>query len=85
MIVGQSGQRETATELLGAAEELRHRSGASHKPWEIRARHSDIDDRIAPLSPVAREAALNAGRQHTLESAARAALDALATVAPNQQ
>ena len=28
VIVGQAGQPETATELLGAAEELRHRSGA---------------------------------------------------------
>jgi hypothetical protein len=81
VIVGQAGQRETATELLGAAEELRHCSGAGHKPFEIRARHSDIDDRVAPLSPAAREAALTAGRQHTLESAARAALDALATAA----
>jgi hypothetical protein len=81
VIIGQVGQSETATELLGAAEELRHRSGHGHKPWEIRARHSDIDDRVAPLSAAAREAALNAGRQHTLESAARAALDALSAVA----
>jgi predicted ATPase/class 3 adenylate cyclase len=81
VIVGQAGQRETATELLGAAEALRRRSGASHKPFEIRARHPDIDDRVAPLSPAAREAALDTGRQHTLESAARAALDALAIAA----
>ena len=81
VIVGQAGQRETATELLGAAEELRHRSGASHKPWEIRARHRDIDVRVAPLSLSARETAFNAGRQHTLESAARTALDALSAVA----
>ena len=81
VIVGQAGQPETATELLGAAEELRHRSGQGHKPCEIRARHGDIDDRIAPLSPAAHEAALAAGRQHTLESAARAALDALSTAA----
>ena len=79
VIVGQAGQPETATELLGAADELRRRSGANHKPWEIRARHGDIEDRIAPLAPTAREAALNTGRQHTLESAARAALDALST------
>ncbi len=78
VIVGQAGQPETATELLGAAEELRHRSGQGHKPWEIRARHNDIDDRIAPLPPAVREFALTAGRQHTLESAARAALDSLA-------
>ena len=81
VIVGQTSQPETATELLGAAEELRHRSGQGHKPWEIRARHGDIEDRIAPLSRAAHEAALSAGRQHTLESAARVALDALATPA----
>ena len=69
------------TDAVGAAEELRHRSGQGHKPWEIRARHGDIEDRIAPLPPAVREAALTAGRQHTLESAARAALDALATAA----
>ncbi len=77
----EAGQPEMATELLGAADELRRSSGANHKPWEIRARHGDIEDRIAPLSPAAREAALTAGRQHTLESAARAALDALSTAA----
>ena len=54
-------------------------SGTGHKPFEIRARHGDIEDRIAPLAPAAREAAISAGRQHTLESAARAALDALST------
>ena len=79
MIVGQAGQPETATELLGAAEELRRSSGAAHKPFEIRARHSDLEDRIGPLSAAAHQAALTAGRQHTLESAARAALDALST------
>jgi predicted ATPase/class 3 adenylate cyclase len=81
VIVDQAGQPETATELLGAAEELRHRSGQGHKLWEIRARHNDIDDRIAPLPPAVREAALTAGRQYTLESAARVALDALSTAA----
>jgi len=81
VIVGHAGQPETATELLGAAEELRHRSGASHKPWEIRARHGDLEDRIEPLAPAVREAALDTGRHHTLESAARAALDALETAA----
>jgi len=80
VIIGEAGQRETATELLGAADELRRTSGAGHKPWEIRARHSDIDDRIAPASRAAREAAFAAGRRHTVESAARVALDALASV-----
>jgi hypothetical protein len=81
VIVGQAGQPETATELLGAADQLRRSSGSGHKPWEIRARHGDIEDRIAPLSPAVRDAALAAGRQHTLESAARAALDALSIAA----
>ena len=74
-IVGQADEPETATELLGAADELRRRSGQGHKPWEIRARHSDIEDRIAPLSPAARGRARR-GRRHTLDSAGRAALDA---------
>ena len=81
VIVAQTGRPETATELVGAAEELRRISGAGIKPFEIRARHPDIEDRIAPLAPAAHEAALTAGRQHTLESAARTALDALSTAA----
>jgi predicted ATPase len=80
VIVGLEGQLETATELLSAADEFRRRSGVSRKPWESRARYG-IDGRIAPLSPVAHETALTAGQQHTLESAARAALNALATAA----
>jgi len=80
-IVGRNGRAEVATELLGAADGLRRRSGANHKPWEIRARHGDLEDRIAPLAPAARESAFSAGRRHTLESAARAALDALSTAA----
>ena len=80
-IVGRNGRGEVATELLGAADELRRRSGAEHKPWEIRARHPDIEDRIGPPSPAVQEAALTRGREHTLESAASVALDALSTVA----
>ncbi|HEY2331104.1 MAG TPA: hypothetical protein VGH94_04235 [Acidimicrobiales bacterium] len=79
-VVGRDGRAEVATELLGAADELRQRSGAGHKPWEIRARHGDIEERIALLSPARREASLSAGRRHTLESAARVALDALGAV-----
>jgi tetratricopeptide (TPR) repeat protein len=83
VIVGRIGLPEIATELLVAAEELRRSSGAGHKPWEIRARHGDIEERIPPLAPTEHQAALTTGRQHTLESAARAALDALATAAPD--
>jgi hypothetical protein len=80
LIVGQAGQPETATELFCAADELRRSSGVSRKPWESRARYS-IEDHIAPISAAAEDTALAAGRQHTLESAARAALDALSTAA----
>ena len=82
LIVAQAGEPEKATELLGAAEELRRISGTRNKSTEIRARYPDIEERIAPLAPAVHEAALEAGRQHTLESAARAAcaaLDALST------
>ncbi len=82
-IVAQAGEPEKATELLGAAEELRRISGAA-MPFAIRARHPDIEERIAPLAPAVHEAALKRGRQHTLESAARAAcaaLDAVSTAA----
>jgi predicted ATPase len=78
VIVGQAGQPETATELLGAADELRRKSGVGRKPWETRARYR-IEDHFAALSPVAHEVALAAGKQHTLESAARTALHALST------
>ena len=78
-IISRRGGAEVATELLGAADEFRRTSGADHKPWEIRARHPDIEDRIAPLAPAVHESALTTGRQHTLESAARVALDALST------
>ena len=84
-IVARNGHTEVATELVGAADELRQSSGAGHKPWEIRARHPDIEERFAPLTHSARELALNAGRQHTLESAARLALDALSTGIPEQR
>jgi predicted ATPase len=81
VIIGRDGRAEVATELLGAADELRRSSGAGHKPWEIRARHGDIEERIPPLTPAARDAALSAGTQHTVESAARVAVDALSTTA----
>jgi hypothetical protein len=79
VIVGRDGQLETATELLGAADEFRRTTGVSRKPWESRARYG-VEDHIGPLSPVAQEAALTAGRRHTLVTAAHAAVDALSTV-----
>jgi hypothetical protein len=53
--------------LIGAADEPVTRRATSR---EIRARHGDVEDRIAPLSP---RWARSAGRQLTLESAARCA------------
>jgi hypothetical protein len=80
VIVSQAGQPETAAKLLGAADQLRLRSGQGRKPG-LSTRDGGAENRIAPLDPTVREAAFSAGRQHTLESAARAALDALSTVA----
>ena len=77
IVVGRTGRPEIAIELLGAAEEFRHRSGQGHRPWEIRGRHPDIEELIPPLSSADRDAAIAAGRQLSLESAARVALDAL--------
>ena len=51
VIVGQAGQPETATELLGAAEELRHRSGQATS--HARSGRATPTSRIAsrPLPP----------------------------------
>jgi hypothetical protein len=56
---------------------LRETSGAGHKPWEVRARHSDYDatvlgDRVEAHEAVAR------GRLHSLASAAALADQLLA-------
>ena len=80
VVVNQGGLAETATELLGAAEEFRHRSGQGHRPWEIRARHGAIEEQMSPLPEDVRVRALEAGRQLSLEAAAGAALEALRAV-----
>ena len=80
VVVGTAGQAEVATELLGAAESLRQRSGQGHRPWEIRARHGAIEQLIPALPEGTAAVVMAAGRRHTLASAARTALDALDAV-----
>ena len=75
VVVAAVGKPEAATELLAAAEELRDRSGQGHRPWEVRARHGPIEDRI-PVG-AALTAARASGRGHTLQSAAAFAQDVL--------
>ena len=57
-------------ELLSAAQMLRETSGQGHRPWEVRARHGTIDD----LASADEQAAVSAGRAHTLASAAALAI-----------
>jgi predicted ATPase/class 3 adenylate cyclase len=77
VVVDALGSPTTAVELLGAAEELRQRSGHGHRPWEIRARRGAVEDLISPLPPDVNAAAVAAGRRHSLTSGAQAAIDSL--------
>jgi len=80
VVVSHAGRGEVAVELLEAAEQLRTRSGQGHRPWEIRARHGDIEGNVPPLAASDRSAALALGRRHTLRSAAQAAIAALGAI-----
>jgi predicted ATPase/class 3 adenylate cyclase len=70
---GGGASEGLAAELLSAAQMLREESGQGHRPWEVRARHGDIDN----LGSTAAPAAAAAGRRHTLASAASVAIRAL--------
>ena len=62
-------------ELGGAADELRRQSGQGHRPWEIRARLGNLQDRIiAPGTPAP------ARRDYSLPEAASMAVRALRSV-----
>jgi predicted ATPase/class 3 adenylate cyclase len=74
------GDRGAAAELVGAADILREVSGAGHKPWEVRARHSDYDAWVIGDSPGARKSVAR-GRLHSLGSAVALA-DGVLTAAP---
>lgn len=76
VILARTRADELAAELLGAADELRRRSGQTHRPWEVRARHGAIEDHLT-LDDVTRERAFAAGQRHTLASACELAIGAL--------
>ena len=78
VVIGTAGPKgdSSASELLAAADQLRRQSGQGHRPWEIRARLGDLDDRIVTPSATA-GAAARAGRQYTLSAASSLATRAL--------
>lgn len=82
VVIAAAGPKDdnSAAELLAAADELRRRSGQGHRPWEIRARLPNLDDRIgAPsASPVT---AVDAKRRYTLSGASALATRVLRSVA----
>jgi hypothetical protein len=69
-----------AVELLAAADDLRRRTGQGHRPWEIRARLGNLQDRIGAPSAVA-SASARAGREYSLSAAALLAVNALESLA----
>ena len=71
------GDRGAAAELVGAADTLRELSGAGHKPWEVRASHTDYDAGILGDSDETQEAVAR-GRLHSFASAAAFAAALLA-------
>ena len=83
VVLARGGADATAAELLGAAEELRRRSGQGHRPWEVRARHGEIEEQLK-LADSMRDAALEAGRRHTLASASALAISSLARAVAGQ-
>jgi hypothetical protein len=78
VVIGMASQPEPhlAMELLAAADELRRRSGQGHRPWEIRARLGNLEDRILTPSAAA-STPTPAGRECSLSEAASLAIGAL--------
>ena len=70
------GDRGVAVELLAAADQLRRQSAQGHRPWEIRARLGNLEDRIAVPGATASVPA-QAGRGYSLSEAASLAVGAL--------
>jgi predicted ATPase/DNA-binding XRE family transcriptional regulator len=67
-----------ALELFAAATQFRHQSGQGHRPWEIRARLGDLQDRI--VTPNATAAHVPESR-YTLSVASTLAAQALQSLA----
>ncbi len=82
VVIGTAGPKDdnSAAELLAAADEFRRRCGQGHRPWEIRARLGNLDDRIVTSSATA-GAAAQARREYTLSAASAVATRALRSLA----
>ena len=78
VVIGTAGHGDAGVplELLAAADELRRQSGQGHRPWEIRARLGNLEDRIA-IPNAAASAPAPAGRDYSLSAAASLAIRAL--------
>jgi len=78
VVIGGPGHGDpgVAVELLAAADELRRQSGQGHRPWEIRARLGNLEDRIVARSAAASLPA-HPGRDYSLSAAASLAVSAL--------
>ena len=78
VVIAAAGHADAGVpnELLTAADELRRQSGQGHRPWEIRARLGNLENRIATLDAAASPPA-PAGRDHSLPAAASLAVRAL--------
>jgi predicted ATPase/class 3 adenylate cyclase len=74
VVIGAAGHGDkgVSSELLATADELRRQSGQGHRPWEIRARLGNLEDRIATASIPA-----PAGGDYSLPAAASLAVRAL--------
>jgi hypothetical protein len=69
------GDVALAVELLAAADQLRRQSGQGHRPWEIRARLVNLEDRI--VTPSTASAPAPSRREYTLSEAASLAVGPL--------
>ena len=77
VVLGSTGPNGSlAADLLAAAKELRRQSGQGHRPWEIRARLGDLEDRIGTPAAAAPDRP-DGGSRYTLSVAASLAAQAL--------
>ncbi len=62
-------ERVLTAELLGAADELRVRSGHRHRPWELGGQRAALDALATSIPADVLETAMSAGRAHDRDSA----------------
>ncbi len=84
VVIGTAGYRDAgrAADLLAVADELRRQSGQGHRPWEIRARLGNLEDRIV-TNRVPASSGARSGRAYSLSEAASLAVGALRSLTPS--